>query len=256
MNPVWRIAKTEALEQRRQPWMIVVLAVNYLVVNSAFALAMIAINALTSSEADAGRFAATVATFNIDLDHLIGTAITSINTLNFGTLLVYVAITTGTVVLHDRDCGVMPFLMLAPVTRFQLLAGKLVGAMVFPLIVYAASVALTNVPLSQLRLVAPFAGQLGASAGWWLTFFITAPAAALFAGALCTVISAMSRDFRTSMQFTSALISILGAAFGFLMVDALKRGAGWPLAWAGTFVIATIALLTIGAKLISTDATP
>src|SRR5690606_35216721 len=48
----------------------------------------------------------------------------------FTTLPLFVAIMSGYSVLHDRAVGALPFLMLAPLSRYQLVLGKLLGAMV------------------------------------------------------------------------------------------------------------------------------
>lgn len=86
----------------------------------------------------------------------------------FGSLILtnlplYVAIMAGTSVVHDRESGTMPFLLLAP-------------------------------------------------------------ASAVFVGAIGTVISALSRDLRTSLQYTSFFVGLLSLGFGYALVARCRGG--------------------------------
>ena len=72
-------------------------------------------------------------------------------------------------------------------------------------------------------------------------------------GALGTVISALSRDVRTSMQYTSFFIGIL--SFGFVLVDGISKGTALQVLYAGGCIIAAALTLLFGAWLISRDVT-
>ena len=193
--------------------------------------------------------------FGVELDAFLQLATSSFGSLLFTNLPLYVAIMSGTSVLHDRECGAMPFLMLAPVTRLQLLAGKLAGAMALPLALHLAFVGASSLVLGHLGALAPYAHKFGAAPAWWVAFLVGAPASAAFVGALGTVISALSRDVRTSMQFTSFFIGLLSLGFGFVLVDGIPRGALLQVAFAGGCVVATALTLLVGARLISRDVT-
>lgn len=147
----------------------------------------------------------------------------------------------------------MPFLMLAPVTRLQLLAGKLAGAMAIPLVFHLLFVGTSSLLLGRLTLLAPVAHKLGASPAWWVAFLIGAPASAAFVGALGTVISALSGDMRTSMQYTSFFIGLLSLGIGFVLVDGIPKGAVLQLVYAGGCAGAAALTLFVGARLISKD---
>jgi hypothetical protein len=82
-----------------------------------------------------------------------------------------------------------------------------------------------------------------------------APAAAAFVGALGTVISARSRDVRTSMQFTSFFIGVLSLGIGYVLVDGIAQGVGPQVAFAAGCLIAALTTLVVGARLLSTDVT-
>ncbi len=127
--------------------------------------------------------------------------------------------------------------------------------MAVPLMMHIFFVGLSNLVLVRLETLAPVAFKFGASVSWWIAFLIGAPASALFVGALGTVISALSRDVRTSMQYTSFFITILGLVFGAVLVDGITKGLALQLAFAFGSVAGAFAILAIGARLISTDTT-
>lgn len=255
MKRLLRIARTELLEHRRQPWMIAIWAINYALWCALFVVGFVMIDMVAQSPVTADSMRQQMQALGVQFDTFIGLASSTFGSVTFTNLALFVAITSGTSVLHDRESGTMPFLMLAPVTRFQLLTGKLLGAMAIPLVMHVVFVGLSNLILVRLDTLAPVAFKFGASPSWWVAFLIGAPASGLFVGALGTVISALSRDVRTSMQYTSFFITILGLVFGAVLVDGISKGLLLQLAFASASVIGAVAILFIGAKLISTDAT-
>jgi hypothetical protein len=95
--------------------------------------------------------------------------------------------------------------------------------------------------------------MFGASPAWWVALLVGAPASAAFVGALGTVISALSRDIRTSMQYTSFFIGLLSLGIGFVLVDAVSEGVGLQMLFAGGCIVASTITLLAGARLISQD---
>jgi len=249
------IARTEVLEHRRQPWMIFILAANYALWICVFGVFFLIIDSVSSRPASLALFKQQTGALGIELDAFLQLATSTFGSLSFTNLPLYVAIMSGTSVLHDRECGTMPFLMLAPVTRGQLLAGKLAGAMTIPLVFHLVFVGTSSLVLGRLPLLAPFAHKFGASPAWWVAFLVGAPASAAFVGALGTVISALSRDVRTSMQYTSFFIGLLSLGIGFVLVDGITKGIALQLAFAGGCGVATALTLLVGARLISRDVT-
>jgi ABC-type transport system involved in multi-copper enzyme maturation permease subunit len=194
-----------------------------------------------------------LAVLGVALEAMLQLATSTFASLLFTNLPLYVAIMSGTSVLHDRECGTMPFLMLAPVTRLQLLAGKLAGAMAIPLAFHLFFVGTSSVVLGRLPSLAPYAHKFGASPAWWIAFLVGAPASAAFVGALGTVISALSRDFRTAMQYTSFFIGLLSLGIGYILVDGITQGMALQVAFAVACLIAAALTLLVGARLISKD---
>lgn len=246
MNVILQVARTELLEHRRQRGMMVVQVLNYLVWVVGFGVAFAAVqSAVTQYEPG-------------QLEALLGTSLSTLTTMLehtyysmlFTNLPLYVAVLSGYSVLNDRERGTLPFLMLAPLTRRQLLVGKLFGAMAIPLALH-----LTLVPAFTLPLLAfpdLTDGALGTPA-WWVSLLLGAPASAALVGSLGTLISALSRDVRTSMQVTSFFIGLLSLGIGAVLVDALSWGLGLQLAFAAVCLTVAVIILGVGAQVISRD---
>jgi ABC-type transport system involved in multi-copper enzyme maturation permease subunit len=255
MSRVLHIARTEVLEHMRQPWMIFILAANYALWICIFGALFIFVERISSRPEPLATLEQQMAVLGVNLDAFLQLATSTFGSLSFTNLPLYVAIMSGTSVLHDRECGTMPFLMLAPLTRRQLLVGKLVGAMAIPLAFHLLFVGTSSILLGRLGSLAPYAHKFGASPAWWLAFLVGSPASAAFVGALGTVISALSRDMRTSMQYTSFFIGLLSLGIGFVLVDGISKGVGLQLVYAGGCVVASALTLLFGAWLISKDVT-
>jgi ABC-type transport system involved in multi-copper enzyme maturation permease subunit len=249
------IARTEVLEHRRQPWMIFILAANYVLWICIFGALFLIYDSIASRPEALAQLRQQMAGFGVKIDTVLQLATSTFGSLIFTNLPLFVAIMSGTSVLHDRESGTMPFLMLAPVTRRQLLVGKLAGAMAIPLVLHLLFVGGSSLLVGRLASLAPYAHKLGASPAWWVAFLVGAPASAAFVGALGTVISALSRDIRTSMQYTSFFIGLLSLCIGFVLVDGIAKGTGLQIGYAVGCVIATALTLLVGAWLISKDVT-
>jgi len=255
MNPFLRIAATEVLEQRRQPWMIFILAANYILWMLLFGGLFFLIGRISAAPDTLLRFRTQMAAFGVELDAFVQLAASTFGSLLFTNLPLYVAIMAGTSVLHDRECGTLPFLMLAPITRRQLLAGKLAGAMVIPFAFHLVFVGAAGVLIGPPEALFPAARSAVSSPAWWVAFALGAPASAAFVGALGTVVSALSRDMRTSMQYVSFFVGLLSLGIGFVLVDGVSRGPVFQLAFAAGCVVAAAVTLLAGARLISRDVT-
>lgn len=253
MKRLLRIARTEVLEHRRQPWMLFILAANYVLWIGIFGGLFVAMNRVAARPETLALMDALMGDMGFDLDGFVRLTTSTFGSLSFTNLPLYVAIISGTSVLHDRECGTMPFLMLAPITRPQLLAGKLAGALAIPFVLHLVFVGASSLMLGRLEILAPHAHKLGASPAWWVAYLVGAPASAAFVGALGTVISALSRDMRTSMQYTSFFIGILSLGIGFVLVDGISRGPGLQVLYAAGCVVATALTVLVGARLISRD---
>jgi ABC-type transport system involved in multi-copper enzyme maturation permease subunit len=250
---ILRIARTEVLEHRRQPAMLFILAFNYLLWLGIFGLLFLALEAISRTPEALLQMTAGLEAFGVEMDAFLGLATSGFGSLLFTNLPLFVAIQSGTSVLHDRTCGTMPFLMLAPISRLQLVVGKLLGAMAFPLLLHLVFVGAGCLLLGRLDLLAPWSARLGGSPAWWVAYLLGAPAAAAFVGSLGTIISALSRDVRTSMQYTSFFIGLLSLGFGLVLVDGISQGTWMQLGFVAGCALAAALTLLLGARLISRD---
>lgn len=253
MKALLQIARTEALEHRRQPWMLFILAFNYVLWISLFGLLFLMLEATTSHPGGAELLRVQLDTFGVALDAFLTLATSGFGSLLFTNLPLFVAIMSGYSVLHDRTNGTLPFLMLSPISRRTLLVGKLAGAMAIPLLLHLVFVGAGCLLIGRLEVLAEHADKLGGSAAWWVAFLLGAPAAAAFVGALGTVISALSKDVRTSMQFTSFFIGLLSLGIGLALVDGISAGSAVQVGFAGGCTVAAALTLLAGARLISRD---
>ena len=118
-----RIARTEVLEHRRQPWMIFILAANYILWISIFGALFVVIERISNRPQALAMLSQQMAAFGVELDAFLQLATSTFGSLCFTNLPLYVAIMCGTSVLHDRESGTMPFLML-PGPMDALTAGR------------------------------------------------------------------------------------------------------------------------------------
>jgi len=256
MRAVLHIARTEVLEHRRQPWMVFILALNYVLWLVVFGTIFTMLDMVHGRPEVMAQLRAQLDTVGVEMDALLYMGVSSFGVLLFTNMPLYVALMSGYSVLHDRTCGTMPFLMLSPLSRWQLLAGKLAGAMTIPLVLHLVLVGAGCLALGRLDLLAPHAARLGGSAAWWVAFLLGAPSSAVLVGALGTVISALSRDVRTSMQYTSFFFGLLSLGMGAALIDAISEGVALQLVYAAGCLLAGAVALLIGARLISRDVPP
>lgn len=255
MRKLLRITRTEVLEHWRQPAMLGVLVANYLLWILIFGGMYVALDQVSSRPEDLLELRRQTAAVGMDLDAVLRVSVSSFGSLVFTNLPLYVAIMSGYSVLHDRANGTLPFLMLAPLTRRQVLLGKLLGALAIPYALHLVFVGSSCLVLGRLELLGPYATLLGASPAWWFAYLVGAPSSAAVVGSLGSVISALSRDVRTSMQFTSFFIGLLSLGIGYALVDGVSWGLALQAAFAGGCLTVAGVILLVGARVISRDIT-
>jgi ABC-type transport system involved in multi-copper enzyme maturation permease subunit len=256
MNAVLHVARAEVLEHRRQPWMLLILVFSYVFYLALPATVLHFICSVLDDPVQGKQLRDQAAAIGADVDTFLLMGVVAILTLLFANLPLFVAYLSGYSVLHDRTCGTMPFLMLAPMSRRQLLLGKLLGVLAIPTALHLVFVG----PGSMIAF--SFAERTGhtvmfqLNGAWWVAYLLGAPLSATVVGALGTVISARSRDVRTSVQYVCFFVGLLSLVSTFVLVENLSKGIGLQLAFvAGCLVAATVTWL-VGAALISRDIEP
>jgi len=252
MRPWQRIAATEILEQRRQPAMLFVLVANYLLWLLVFGGTFVALDFVLGDPLGREMLDEQLAGSGVELDAMIRVAVSTYGSLSFTNLPLFVSIFAGNSVLHERNLGTLPFLLLAPLGRRELLVGKLAGAMAIPLGLHLVFVGAGCFLFGRIDLVDDFP-LFGGGPAFWVGYLLGAPASTLFVGALGTVISALSRDVRTSMQTTSFLIGLFSLGIGYALVDGLSEGVAFELVFAASGLGLAAFALEIGARAIGRD---
>lgn len=258
MRRMLHVARTEVLEHRRQPAMLTILAVNYVFWGALFVVAIFVLDVASNNPQTLAMLNQQATGLGLcdgesAIDALLRLTTSTFGAVMFTNLPLFVAIMSGYSVLHDRTTNALPFLMLAPLSRYQLLLGKLVGALALPFALHLVGVGITTAIIGSLDVMTPRAAQFGSSPAWWLAYLVGAPAAALLVGSLGTVISALARDVRTSMQFTSFFIGILSLGFGFVLFDGIASGVGAQLGFAAGAIVLALLILLVGSRIVSRE---
>ncbi len=256
MSPVLRVARTEVLEHWRQPSMLLIMVVTYVAFIAAFGIAFLAIQIVSTDPTMMALVQVQLDAAGIDFDALVYTGSAGFVTMVFWNLPLYCALIGANSVLHERTYGTMPFVMLSPLTRFQLLVGKLIGVMAIPTLLHLGFVGLSTLLLSRLAILESSGAMMGGSGSWWIAFLFSTPLMAVLITSIGTVISALSRDVRTALLYTQFLTALFGIASSALIVDMLKETAVVQVVFSVVCFFGGLAALTIGARLISRDVPP
>lgn len=256
MNAVLLVARAEVLEHRRQPWMLVVLVAGYLVWFLLLTGGLVFLDIISADPVRLEQYSQQLAAMGLELAATRGSIAVSLAVYQFTNLPVFVAILAGFSVLHDRTCGAMPFLMLAPLTRRQLLVGKVAGALVLPMVMHLVFVGLGAAVLVVSGVETHHPELFGAVPGWWVAYLLTCPAAGAVLGAIGTVISALSRDARTAYQWVSFTIGLLSVGIAVGLVKTIPEGVLVQLLLTAALLLLALLVLLVGAALISRDIEP
>jgi ABC-type transport system involved in multi-copper enzyme maturation permease subunit len=187
------------------------------------------------------------------LQALAGTVVTFFDWLVFTQFLGFAAVLAGHSVLHDRQVQALPFLLLAPIRRYELLLGKVLGAVAIPLVLYAFISGGASALAASLPVAAPYADRLPTAPAWWVAFLLGGPAWAVFVCAVCAIVSSLARDVRTAQQGVWFVMFFATFACGWLLSSLLPRGVGVQLLVAGLGAVAGAVALAAGAQVISRD---
>lgn len=228
MRRVLHIARREWLEQVRQPVMLAVIAALFGIL-AALVLTTLALIDFAAAEPE--RVAGVEAMLGsavdgaVALDAMAGTTVVLYSFLIFTQFLGISAVLAGHAVLHDRQCGTLTFLLLAPVRRTELVLGKVAGALGPSLLLYYAISGVGTLVASRFSVTAPHAAHLPTHAGWWIAFLLGGPAWAAFIGTICATVSALAHDVRTAQQSVWFVVFFATLAAGYMLTAAMTQGA-------------------------------
>ena len=259
MSRILVIARREWLEQLRQPFMVGV-------IGSLFAIiAILSVLVLVLLDTLAGDIDGTVnlmrwlpggeADPEGTLASLTAGTVGVANFLVFSQLLGMVAVLAGHSVLHDHQSHTLPFLLLAPVRRAELLLGKVLGAMGTPPVLYLVVCGLLVVMATSLSVTDPVADRLPPSPAWLVAFFLGGPIWAACVASVCAIVSTLASDVRTAQQVVWFVMFFATLLCGYMLATALPEGVLVQLGVAGVGAAATAGTIALGSQVISRDLT-
>lgn len=254
VDRVRRIMAREVLEQRRQPVMLWTIGTLFLLVDALGLAATVLLDGLLEDP----DMATTLATFAGEglLEQIPGLQDGVLVTTVFLGVSQYLgvcAVLAGHGMLHERQCGTLTFLLLAPVRRLELLVGKVAGALALPTLLYLVTAGLTSVLISGSDAAARAPWFAFPHPSWILGIGLAGPSWTLACASACTLISAHTSDVRTAQQGVWLLVFFATVALGPLLTATLPSGMGLQLVSVAAGALASATLLYTGALLTRRD---
>jgi len=251
------IARREWLEQLRQPWMIAVITALFTAIGLLVLAALYLLDHVGAHPELAAQLTTWLPFGSDDPEALVqglaaGTVAMS-NWLVFTQFLGIVAVLAGHSVLHDQQTHALPFLLLAPVSRSELLFGKVLGAIGWPFVLYVFVSGGAAIAAAQLDVTADLRDRLPPAAAWMIAFFVGGPLWAMVVAALCAIVSTLSRDVRTAQQAVWFVMFFATFVCGYLLAVLVPEGPVVQLAVAAVGAFATWGAIATGSQIIRRD---
>lgn len=256
MTRVLHIARREWLELSRQRAMLGLVAALFLSIAGLAVGALVLLQLISADAdrvADLPRWMPGATDGAAALDGLTGTVVTVFTWLIFTQYLGIAAVLAGHTVLHDRQTAALPFLLLAPVRRVELLAGKVLGAMGPPLVLYLVLSGGASVLAALLPVTSGYRELLPPSPAWLVAFALGGPVWAFFTCTLAAIASALARDVRTAQQGVWFVMFFLTFVAGGLLSALLPQGAGVQVIVALLGASGAAVALVVGGAVISRE---
>jgi ABC-type transport system involved in multi-copper enzyme maturation permease subunit len=257
MTRILHIAKREWLELRRQPAMLGVIGLLYLAICLLIITALGLLDTIAADPKQAAFMAEWFSMFGDGsadvLSDLAGGTIALSNFLLFTQFLGITAVMAGHTVLHDRQCSTLPFLLLAPVRRYELIAGKVLGVVLPPFLGYVVLAGGTSLLAAGLSISVPHQVMLPPSSTWLISFFLGAPVWATFIATVCAIISSVAKDVRTAQQSVWFVMFFATFFCGYLLTMLLEDGVGTQLGVVGLGLLCIGGAIAVGSQVISRD---
>ncbi|MFT7519268.1 MAG: ABC-type Na+ efflux pump permease subunit [Kiritimatiellia bacterium] len=187
------------------------------------------------------------------ISEVIASVIAMGNFLLFTQYLGISSVLAGHTVLHDRQCHTLPFLLLAPVTRLQVLLGKVLGAIGLSTITYIVLAVLSMGIVSSFPVAADQANILPRSSAWWIAVLLGGPLWALGVASICTAVSAIARDVRTAQQTVAFVMFFSTFTAGSLLAGFMADGPVAELVIAAMGGLLAVGALAVGVQVVKRD---
>lgn len=246
MNRIIHIARRELREQWRQPVMLMVITGLYLLLAFVVLTPMPLLQQISSDPKmlqDLEALMGGMTTGEGFVENATYGILLSFNFLMFTQFLGIAAVMSGHAVLHDRQCGTLPFLLLSPVKRVELFTGKVLGAIGTSMALYLVISGAIGMTLLAFPITHDFPDYLPLNPAWWVAFLVGGPVWAVFISTMCTIVSSLSSDVRTSQQSVWFIMFFGQFLAGTLLTNALPDGVGVQIG------VALLGLFCAGAAL-------
>ncbi len=254
---VGAIVRRELLEHRRQPGMLASMA-GVLVAIVGLALGALGLlQVVQTRPGGAELLQSNLAFLGIALRDPLAAAASfagrALTVLCVTQALGMTAVLAGHAVLHDRQVGALPFLALAPLRRWELVLGKVVGAALTPWLMLLAIGGAAGLVARALPVSAGAAATLPPSPGWLATMLLTTPAWCLWVSSVGAALSTRARDVRGSQQAVWAVVFLVVLGLGWAVGGAAEAPLVVHGVLTGIAVVLTAATVAIGAVLLERD---
>ena len=257
MSRILHIAGREWRELGRQPWMLASVGSLFLVIALLTTSAVALLSLISSNPQMLHTLEAMLPFPGLDAEIFIEDAaqavVNTANFLMFTQLLGITAVLAGHTVLHDRQCGTLPFLLLSPISRVELLTGKILGALGIPLVFYIVFDLLSAVAMRLCPITTNLPPILPPSPAWIMAFLISGPLWAAVVCTLCAIVSSLARDVRTAQQVVWFLMFFASTILGYLLSTLIAYGVVVQLIIAGAAILMLGTALFVGAVVMSRD---
>lgn len=246
---IWLVARREVLENRRQPAMLATMsALVWVIAGAALGALWILDTIHRAPDADkALRYWSSLLGAPVDAgaEGYASFTLMALNLLLFSQLLGMTAVIAGHLGIHDRLCGTSPFLLLSPIRRTELLAGKILGALAWPFAIYLVTASLSFAVATRFDVTHDAQAWLPTSIGWWCVALFGAPLWSLWIAEICVAVSLRAADVRTAQQVSWLVVFFATLGIGPLLVNTLPLGGATQVALAA--IGGTLTLLSLPA---------
>lgn len=230
MRRVALIARREVTEILRQPGLVGVVLTLLVGIGLLGASTLILLNEVTSDRDFMDNLALFGPALGVDgvegFAGFVRVVVHAVNFLVFTQFLGISAVLAGHTVIHDRERHTLPFLLLAPLRRWELLLGKVLGAVLVPGAVYVIVALGVGGISAQLAVTASVRELLPPSPGWLVAYLVAAPVWALVVCTLCGIASSLASDVRTAQQAVWFVVTGMTLSVGYLLTALVGSGPG------------------------------
>lgn len=249
---ILHVARREWTEQLRHPAMLAICAALLGLIAGTSLAALLLLDLLDDPAYLASLAQLTGGSPASTLDVLVTSALLAFDFLLYSQYLGFVGVIAGHGLLHDRQLGTLPFLLLAPVSRRDVLLGKVLGALGPVTGITLLLGTLGGLAASQVPITAGHDALAGRTLGWWVALWLAGPAWGAFVATATVITSSIARDVRLAQQAVWLVVFFVQLLVAFLVTGSLDSLPAQLVA-AGLGVTATGGAVVLGTEVLGRD---